>query len=67
MRPNAFYVLFNPHNYYYPHQEDEKMRILERLSNLPKKYDLNSGSLTQETTLSTTVLPLNGDIDIENE
>lgn len=28
------------------------MEVLERLSNLPKMCDLNSGDLTQETTLN---------------
>ena len=47
-----------------PIRKMRKRRFLERLSNLPKKCDLNSGSLTQETTLSTTRLFLNGVTDI---
>lgn len=39
------------------------MKVLERLDNLPKKYNLNSGSLTQETTFLTTILFLSGVIE----
>lgn len=48
-------MFFNPHNCY-SHQEDKEGKVLERLSNLPKKYDLKSGNLTQETTLLTIIL-----------
>lgn len=59
VRSSICIILFNPHNSY-PHQKDEKMKIFREISNLPKKCDLNSSSLTQETTLLTTNLPLKG-------
>lgn len=64
-RSSIWITLFNPHNYF-PNQEDEKMKVLERLDNLPKKYNLNSGSLTQETTFLTTILFLSGVIERES-
>lgn len=64
VRSSKRIILFNTHNYDYPRWEDETMKILERLSNLHKKCDLNSGSLTQETTLLTTILILSGVIEI---
>lgn len=60
IRSSTCIILFNPHNSYYPHWKDEKMKIFREISNLPKKCDLKSSSLTQETTLLTTNLSLKG-------
>ena len=60
VRSSICIILFNPHNSYYPHQKDEKMKIFREISKLPKKCELNSSRLTQEPTLLTTNLSLKG-------